>query len=284
MQEEIKLEDWDAIIVQGTPRFRFKRKMIAADQVPEELREHLSQQAFAKKAERDAADTVVVEATGDAEGAAHLLEPIEVSSDVRPDTQAVELPEEVKRDNEMFAGVVADLEAQLEAERIRIKGLQDQLERTPAVTIYDAPLKDIVEAMYERFGIYTVFLERYPLPEDVSPITGMMMTNYESGLAYQKQTYFLNNIAVDPKKNDFERLRATALTTRTASVEYNERMANQKPLTPAEERDTNSFDYRTGVGNVQSSATMMRPDGRFGMDEPIAEPNVRGEPTIRKDW
>jgi len=42
-------------------------------------------------------------------------------------------------------------------------------------------LKELVEELYERFGIYTCYLQREPNVTDIHPVTGNLMTNFTLG-------------------------------------------------------------------------------------------------------
>lgn len=56
------------------------------------------------------------------------------------------------------------------------------MERT---SIYTADLKDIAQALYDRFGIYTIWLAATPQTDEVNPLTGEAFTRYHQGIAYQ---------------------------------------------------------------------------------------------------
>lgn len=53
------------------------------------------------------------------------------------------------------------------------------------VSIYTAGIKDIAQALYDRFGIYTIWLNVTPQTDEVNPLTGEAFTRYHQGIAYQ---------------------------------------------------------------------------------------------------
>ncbi len=48
------------------------------------------------------------------------------------------------------------------------------------------PLKALAEILYNRFGIYTCYLQREPKDDDVHPITGALMSTFLKGQARQQ--------------------------------------------------------------------------------------------------
>lgn len=176
-----------------------------------------------------------------------------------------------------------------------------------SISIHTASLEDIAVALYERFGIYTVYLNRYPQPDEVNPFTAEPMTNYERGIAYQAAL----------------RSEARGLTRRPPELlkkqlDDNLEAANniRKSYAPVpqdldEAKKLNSFDYRTsvesthdndlpplehytdeyGVTQVRRSETVngtsqrnADPDYRDHVDEPIVEPRMGGGQIIRPNW
>lgn len=175
------------------------------------------------------------------------------------------------------------------------------------ISIHTASLEDIAHALYERFGIYTVYLNRYPQPDEVNPFTAEPMTNYERGVAYQAAL----------------RSEARGLTRRPPELlkkqlDDNLEAANniRKSYAPVpqdldEAKKLNSFDYRTsvesthdndlpplehyvdeyGVTQVRRSETVngtsqrnADPDYKDHVDEPIVEPRMGGGQIIRPNW
>lgn len=172
------------------------------------------------------------------------------------------------------------------------------------ISIHTADIKDIAQALYERFGIYTVYLGRYPQPDEVNPFTAEPMSNYERGTAYQAAL----------------RVEARGLLDKDPTIlkkqlDDNIEAANnvRKSFSPVagnieEARAQNSFDYRTSVESthansaaelehytdnngevhVRRSASGSTSRQVFDEDgepeEPVLEPNLGGAPIIRKDW
>lgn len=55
------------------------------------------------------------------------------------------------------------------------------LEQLQAESIHNASLADLCNELYERFGIYTCYLQREPNQTDVHPVTGNLMNNFTLG-------------------------------------------------------------------------------------------------------
>lgn len=177
------------------------------------------------------------------------------------------------------------------------------------VSIHSASREDIARAMYERFGIYTVYLGSMPAADEVNPLTGEQFTKYHLGVAYQaairaKHTGVLNK---EPElgRKSIDAGRDASKSRRDAFV--------PRPKTLGEAKEQDSFLYRTSVRggsgygeqsskgeivnyqdekgewhtkreeSVNGMKTVM-PDGRHDFDEPIAEPPLRGKKIIRADW
>lgn len=59
----------------------------------------------------------------------------------------------------------------------------DTTELPPENPLETCTLKELVEALYDRFGIYTSYLQREPQQTDIHPITCNMMSNFTLGQA-----------------------------------------------------------------------------------------------------
>lgn len=176
-----------------------------------------------------------------------------------------------------------------------------------SVSIHTAPLQDIVEALYNRFGIYTVHLGKLPEGDEINPLTGEQFTKYHLGIAYQASIYAQNKgiLARDPEGN-----RRAIDEGRAASANF---QVDERPKTVGEARRMNTFDYRTSPQGTQGVATteivhergadgelhaVQReiPEGETGQfngarakydaeeDQPIVEPVMGGKPVIRPRW
>lgn len=63
--------------------------------------------------------------------------------------------------------------------------LAKELEEAEARSIDRVNLRQLAEVLYQRFGIYTVYLNRAPARSDISPLTGAVMNNLALGQANQ---------------------------------------------------------------------------------------------------
>ena len=175
-----------------------------------------------------------------------------------------------------------------------------------SVSIHTAPLQDIAEALYNRFGIYTVYLRKLPVPDEINPLTGENFTKYHQGIAYQAAIRAENQGILDRNPEQ-----GRAMLNQIADVSAN--MPIDTPAqTMGEARRENSFAFRTNVAATQEVATteikhMLGADGlmhaiqvpipagqtgeangakgRYDAeeDEIIAEPQM-GRQVIRPNW
>lgn len=176
-----------------------------------------------------------------------------------------------------------------------------------SVSIHTASLQDMVEALYNRFGIYTVYLQKLPESDEINPLTAENFTKYHLGIAYQAAIYAQNKGLLD-REPEVGRQRMDE--GREAAKNW---QVDQQPRTVGEARRANSFDYRTSPQGTRSEArteivhetdengqvhAVQRdiPEGETGQyngararydkdeDEPLVEPNFGGKPVIRPNW
>jgi hypothetical protein len=150
-----------------------------------------------------------------------------------------------------------------------------------SVSIYSAPIESIVQALYDRFGIYTVYLRQLPNPDEINPLTGEIFTKYHQGIAYQAAISALNRGVLDVPA---EEGRKSIDQGRDASANFEKQLAPQ-PRTFGEARRANNFDYRTSVrGNNEIQSGSGQPQRHDNdEDEMIVEPRM-GVPTINPHW
>lgn len=181
-----------------------------------------------------------------------------------------------------------------------------------SVSIFTASLEDMVQALYDRFGIYTVYLKKPPQSDEVNPITGEAFTNYHLGIAYQAALAAQSRGILD---HDPSQSRRDMDAGRAASANVADSM-QPVAYTMGEARRQNNFDYRTSVRGSETVANteivhevdangqvhaVQRPIQRQQVqegsgapsrmprgddeDEPILEPPIMGtRPIIRPNW
>lgn len=230
--------------------------------------------------------------------------PIEVVEENTPELSASDFDEdeELPRADEPVPVIgVEEALAQMPTAHVDTDFLQ-------SISIHTASLEDIATALYERFGIYTVYLNRYPQPDEVNPFTAEPMTNYERGIAYQAalraESRGLTRRPPELLRKQLDDNLAAAENVRQSYAPVAQDLEEAKKL--------NSFDYRTSVesshdndnalplehytdeyGVVQvRRATSMNgtttrtgdPDFKDHVDEPIVEPRMGGGQIIRPNW
>ena len=175
-----------------------------------------------------------------------------------------------------------------------------------SVSIHTAPLADIARALYDRFGIYSVYLNMLPQSDEVNPLTGESFSKYHLGIAYQAaiaaQAKGLSNPEVARKQID---------EGRSASENFQDQFV---PVahTLGEARRQDSFAFRTSVqsGRPQVATQIQHVKGEDGMmhaiqvevpiqehggtansrydadeDEMVLEPPIYGtKPIIKPNW
>lgn len=269
-----EIEGYDAILVRDAPRYRHNRKMVGAAQVPDNIRQALEYEL------RNPAP-VVLQSPAEVQAAATQppQEPgIQPVADEQPMTQA-DFDEPAPAPAGMPTQYEMDLAEQLEAARAQIL---ENAGATPVQPLSAVGLTELANELYRRFGVYTVFTNQPPKPEDIHPFTADVMTRYEVGLAYQS---YNRAVARGVLHQDFTQVRDQAQASAQASTahaqEIENRIADPNYQAPAYK----SFSERTSVegqNKQQSSTTIAHNNDPFSED-PTAEPNLRGQ-TIRPQW
>lgn len=124
----------------------------------------------------------------------------------------------------------------------------DMADFMESVSIHTASIQDIATALYERFGVYTVYLDRPPASDEVNPLTGEIFTKYHLGIAYQAAVYAKNKGVLRNPEQLKKRIDSSREYSKTWQVD-------PAPKTMAEARQANSFDYRTSVGATRPDVT-----------------------------
>lgn len=186
------------------------------------------------------------------------------------------------------------------------------VEQAEPGSIHGASIWDMARAMYERFGVYTVWLKKDPEEGEISPLTGEAMPSYERGIAYQAMKRAVIQGRID--RFDYEAMNQQKRISDVQRQQQMDQMQNPQTLTPNQNADVNNFDHRTSVrganqftetlGAIQhvvdpvtGEARSIRgevpaPETRSNMvshrhpeeEEPLAEPNLNGVPIIRPNW
>lgn len=213
--------------------------------------------------------------------------------------EALVVQEEPLTDNDFDAEVLPDLEVVIE---------DPMSEFMESVSIHTASLSDMVQAMYERFGIYSVYLARFPVMDEINPLTGEIFTKYHLGIAYQAAIRAQHSGVLTKAP---EAGRVLMDEGRAASANF---QVDPVLNTMGEARRANNFDFRTSVRGTEAIATTeivheLQPDGsvravtrpienptlggtvngavsRYDAeeDELLVQPNFSGKPVIRPNW
>lgn len=176
-----------------------------------------------------------------------------------------------------------------------------------SVSIHTASIDDMAIALYNRFGLYTVYLNQLPEADEVNPLTGEQFTKYDLGVAYQAGIRAMNKGVPRPEVG-----RKTIDEGRAASANFKEAFV-PAPTTMGEARRADSFEFRTspqGTRTIPTTEVVHEtgadgkihavqqdiPEGETGQfngatavydaeeEEPLVQPNFSGKPVIRPNW
>lgn len=177
----------------------------------------------------------------------------EESLKVKPELQREEA--EIQSYEAQAEQAVADFDGSFNPEPLEITDEvieavmeDDNADFLEQVSIHTASIQDIATALYERFGVYTVYLDRPPASDEVNPLTGEIFTKYHLGIAYQAAVYAKNKGVLRNPEQLKKRIDSSREYSKTWQVD-------QAPRTMAEARQANSFDYRTSVGATRPDVT-----------------------------
>jgi len=137
-----------------------------------------------------------------------------------------------------------------------------------SVSIHTAPLADIARALYDRFGIYTIYLGELPQNDEVNPLTGEAFSKYHLGIAYQAKIQADSRGLQDPTV-----FRKQMDTGRVAHENFQEQFV---PVahTLGEAREQDSFAFRTSVqsGRPQVATQIEHIKGDDGLMHAVQVP------------
>ena len=244
--------EYAAFTTQGGVRFQKHNKLISEKQVPPEVVDYLrrkldkpsrpkpSEEELAKMREDSLKVPEELQMTPEevAQSESKLeREDFEIDEDTPPDMP--ESPEEGDR------GAVPDPRA----EPAPLNHDDEMSEFMEAVSIHTASLDDMAQALYERFGIYTVYLRKLPQPDEINPLTAQQFTKYHQGIAYQAAVYARSQGILE---QDPESKRKIMEANREASQGF---QTDPVAHTVRENREANTFQHRTSVRGAKQEAT-----------------------------
>lgn len=117
-----------------------------------------------------------------------------------------------------------------------------------SVSIHTAPVEALAQALYDRCGIYTVYLGVLPRSDEINPLTGDTFSKYHLGIAYQAAIQAQARGLKDP-----EGFRQSIEHDRLAGANFKETL---EPIahTLGEARQQDSFAFRTSVQSTRPQA------------------------------
>lgn len=244
------INGYDAITVKGQPRFRLNRKMVAAANVPADIK------------------------------AALMLE-MSQPKEIQPS------PADIQRTAENIpteAGVAPIDDSPLEGDDFAEANFIDEPAAPAPEPVGKSlqSLESLAREIYARFGVYTVFANVAPQIGDIHPFTGKSMNQYQTGLAYQAYRQIEMNGQRD-FASDYAQVQAGRAAEEAHAQEIQRRIAEPDFDQPKWQ----SFAERTSVAgqNRQSSTRRVERVNDPISEDITAEPEngVRGT-TIRPEW
>lgn len=156
------------------------------------------------------------------------------------------------------------------------------IDELQAESIHNATLFDLCQELYNRFGIYTCYLQREPNQTDVHPVTGNLMTNFTLGqtrtqyMIARKTGASFNEKVMESVLKSKDQVRFDFTAHRAMHPEHFER--------PATEEERNLTVKEWQALRMSEKPIMATEHGRRGdgtdEDELYAEPPINGK-TIR---
>lgn len=313
---KVTFGEWAGFITKGTVRFQKNNRLVSESSVPPEVVVFIKKKLI-KPTPVEVAEAIIHNESVPVTSTEVLPPKLGTVPDAIEVAQAQEILGDWNRQqtDPMAIAMPTDTGSNLEQAPIDepIPEPQgDVADFMESVSIHTATLEDIALALYERFGIYSVYLRKMPVSDEINPLTGETFTKYHLGIAYQaairaQHSNVLNNPELGRVRIDASRIASES--RRDAFV--------GAPTTLREAKEQDSFAYRTSVRgssgygqpsgkgemvNIQdengeirsarldpnegspSGMISVQPDGRFDLDEPLAEPPFRGKKIIRPDW
>lgn len=164
-------EEYAATCLAHSVVYRLNGKSVKTAEVPEEVKEQLNA-------------TMMVGAG--APETQPKLEVVDEASDITPE-MIDNLPDPIQEGEIVQAAKAieqADEFGFSEADAPEID-LSAELEAAEARSVDNVNLRELVKALYERFGVYTVYMNKTPSRSDINPLTGAMMNTLTLGQANQ---------------------------------------------------------------------------------------------------
>lgn len=250
--------EYSAFNTPGGIRFQKNKKMVSINAVPPEVaallksklpaKFELSATEKAKLREESLKVPDELARTDEEMAAARPLTPV-----VEPEVPVDPLTED---DFDIPQEPVTDEEIEAVASQGDMPGVNKELP-TPEVdpnfleqvSIHSASIFDIAEALYNRFGLYTVYLNRLPVLDEVNPLSGETFSKYHHGIAYQA--------AIRAKAQGTLQLPAdSGKKAMEAGRSAHENFAvDKQPANMGEARRQDSFQYRTSPQATQPAPT-----------------------------
>lgn len=272
---KVKHGEYGAFQVGNGLRFQFKNKLIKESSVPESVVQALKSQLG-----------------------------ISVAQIVKPEKEEAKEVEEVITEVEVPETLVQEIETQLEDSPVSesLPDLEKELydnEIEESSSIHGASLEDLARAMYDRFGVYTIFLNQFPQNNEISPISGEPMASYDRGVAYQaakRSTSSMKDyVAIKARRESIkETIYGVAQVEGESSNDFNHRTSIKGGNTqaPTAGQIIHVKDPVTGVVHAERAPLeeAEEPQGSQnsarhpGEEELIVEPNLNGKPVIRPNW
>lgn len=269
---KVSFGEYGAFTNKNSVRFQKNNRLVSEQDVPKEVADHLRK--LLNRPTEAQSQQLKEESLRVPENLQAAERPVEPTLTADDDFDALDvsgepLPKPVEP--------VSPIPEQVAHEPIEGERLPDSVDSDflETISIHTASLKDMAEAIYNRFGIYTVYLGELPKNDEINPLTGEVFTKYHLGIAYQAAIKAQVRGLPSPEEG-----RRAMDEGRSAHQNF---QVDPVPQTLGEARQANSFDYRTSVRGANESINGTNTHFDEREDEPIVEPSF-GKKVIRPNW
>ncbi|MCA9333581.1 hypothetical protein KC963_00880 [Candidatus Saccharibacteria bacterium] len=242
----IDFGEYSAFMTPGGIRFQHNKKMVSRKAVPPEVVAFLSNKLGVKDEPKFPMPTEEEKAKLRAESLQVPPELQRTDEQMAENRQHIEVSEQLT-DADFDVPPVTEEEIEAVASSAEVPTAPEVPNATlepdflEKVSIHTASLEDIAQALYDRFGIYTAYLGRLPVADEVNPLTTEPFSKYHLGIAYQAAIRVQSQglLSKDPEiyKKGIE-------AGRDAHANFK---VDEPPRTMGDARQANSFAYRTSV-------------------------------------
>lgn len=138
-------------------------------------------------------------------------------------------------------------------------------------TVQDVDIRELALALYELYGVYTIFVDKEPDMNDINPVTGVPFNRHAAGVAYQLRKRYLPTVRTkfygeevhSGRETETERL-ARIAKKKAVKVENN---GFNRPLNPATARVHTPHVVNPNQNTTQDFPVNVQPSTTIATDQ-----------------